>query len=214
MNQKSNISFGNFPAVFGGLALTAMLAFTGCATKTADDSATSAVKLPPHVEIITLREGDSVKITFPGSPNLDTTQSIRRDGKIQLSLVGDVDAAGLTPDELKDKLLKLYASQITSKEIVVALESSSFPVYVTGAVIHPGTITSDHPITALQAIMEAGGFDLTTANMKSVKIIRNENGLMKHYVVNLKAVLDGSSDKTFYMKPEDIIYVSERFQPF
>jgi protein involved in polysaccharide export with SLBB domain len=111
-------------------------------------------------------------------------------------------------------LLKLYASQITSKEIVVALESASFTVYVTGAVVKPGPITSNHPITALQSIMEAGGFDLTTANMKTVKIIRNENGLMKHYAINLKAVLDGSSDKTFYMKPDDIIYVTERFQPF
>jgi protein involved in polysaccharide export with SLBB domain len=70
-------------------------------------------------------------------------------------------------------------------------------------------------MTALEAVMEAGGFDYATANMRSVKIIRNENGVMKHYTVNLKRVLDGDKDEVpFYLKPQDIIYVSERFELF
>jgi polysaccharide biosynthesis/export protein len=116
---------------------------------------------------------------------------------------------------LQDSLIKLYATQIASKEITVSLQSSSFPIFVTGAVVHPGKIMSDHPITALEAVMESGGFDYATANLKAVKIIRNENGEMKHYIVNLKRVLDGDKDeKPFYLKPQDIIYVSERFELF
>ena len=80
--------------------------------------------------------------------------------------------------------------------------------------IHPGKILSDHPITALEAVMEAGGPDYTTANLKAVKVIRNENGTMKNYKVNLKAVLDGDNTQPFYLKPDDIIYVTERFQMF
>jgi protein involved in polysaccharide export with SLBB domain len=45
-----------------------------------------------------LRQGDTVKVTFPGSPNLNQTEQVRLDGKISLPLVGDVQAAGQTPD--------------------------------------------------------------------------------------------------------------------
>ena len=163
---------------------------------------------------IILREGDVLKITFPGSPNLDTTQPIRRDGKLNLPLIGEVVAAGISPSALQDKLVQAYASQISTKEVVVQVQSSSFPVFVTGAVLHPGKILSDHPLTALEAIMEAGGFNYDTADMRHVKIDRNVNGVMQHYTVDLKALLVGVETKSFYLQPEDIVYVPERFSPF
>ena len=196
--------------IFSGILLAALLSLTGCASPDGGKPAAPTA----HSETIILRAGDIVAISFPGSANLNTTQQIRRDGKIVLPLVGEVDAAGMSPDALQQSLVKLYATQLSSKEVLVALQSSSFPVFVTGAVIHPGKILSDHPITALEAVMEAGGPDYTTANLKSVKIIRNENGAMKNYKVNLKAVLDGDNSQPFYLKPEDIIYVSEKFQIF
>lgn len=201
-------------AAFCGLILAVLFVFSGCTTTGQKPPAVTSVA-PTHAELITLREGDEVKVSFPDSPNLDTSQQIRRDGKISMQLVGEVQAAGLTPDELQDSLIKLYAPQIASKQITVAVVSSTFPVYVTGAVVHPGKILSDHPLTALEAVMEAGGFDYTTANMRAVKIIRNENGVMKHYVVNLKQALQDNNDVTpFYLKPGDIIYVSQRFELF
>jgi polysaccharide export outer membrane protein len=167
-----------------------------------------------HTESLILREGDVLKITFPGSPNLDATQPIRRDGKIVLSLVGEVPAVGLTPDELQKKLIELFAPQISSREVVVVVESSSFPVYVTGQVIHPGKIQTDHPLTALEAVMEAGGFDFATANLKSVKITRTEKGATKAFKLDLKRALDGKEAKPFYLKPGDILFVPERLQVF
>jgi polysaccharide export outer membrane protein len=169
---------------------------------------------PAHSEVIILREGDVVKISFPDSANLDTTLPIRRDGKISPQLVGDVQAAGLTIDQLQDTLIKLYIPQIGQKNITVTLESSSFPVFVTGAVVRPGKILSDHPMTALEAVMESGGFDYATANTRAVRIIRNENGVMKHFTVNLQRILDGKDSTPFYLEPGDIIYVSQRFELF
>ena len=192
--------------------MAAALAFTGCATNQSTLPVVAADK--GQNEMVILREGDSVKISFPGSPNLDTTQQIRRDGKISLSLVGEVDAKGLTPDALQKKLIDLYAPQISSKEIYVSVASSTFPVFVNGAVIHPGKVLSDHPLTALEAIMEAGGYDPNTANLKAVKVIRNESGKLKNYQVNLKDILDGKSDQPFYLQPNDIVVVPERFQMF
>lgn len=136
-------------------------------------SLAEASQLP---ETQTLREGDTLKISFPGAPNLDTTQQIRRDGRITMSMVGEVMAAGLTPDALEKELLKGYSSQLLSKEVTVTVVSSSISVFVTGAVIRPGKVVSDHPISALEAIMETGGFDSVKADMKAVVVIRQEGG--------------------------------------
>jgi polysaccharide export outer membrane protein len=167
-----------------------------------------------HSEPITLREGDVVRITFPGAPNLNTSQPIRRDGKIDLTLVGEVEAAGLTPAQLEKKLAGLYSSQLLDKEVNVTVESSTFPVFVTGAVMRPGKVLSDHPITALEAVMEAGGFDYTRANLKSVRVLRNINGQIEHIKLNLASVLQGDETEAFYLKPQDILYVPEKFNWF
>ena len=194
-----------------GLLWLATLVFTGCVTEPLPSVANAGKS---GSDLVILREGDTVKISFPGAPNMDATQQIRRDGKISLALIGEVDAVGLTPDALREKLVALVGPQIGSKEVNVSLQTSTFPVFVNGSVMRPGKILSDHPITALEAIMEAGGFNLNTANLKAVKVIRNESGVLKNYVVNLKAVLDGKSDKPFYLKPGDIVFVPERFQMF
>ena len=197
--------------VLSCLLMAVLAGLTGCTTY---DTPKPLPADQARSEMIILREGDELKITFPGSANLDSTQQIRRDGKIVMPLIGEVQAAGMTPDALRQSLVKLYASQISSQEINVFVQSSSFPVFVNGAVIHPGKILSDHPITALEAVMEAGGFDYSTANTKDVKIIRNEGGKMKNYQVNLQRILDGKEDAPFYLKPQDIIYVPQRFQFF
>jgi polysaccharide export outer membrane protein len=206
------------PLVFIATGLLA-----GCENQSNFDAANS-LKMPAAKtgepaaktnESLTLREGDVVKVSFPGSPTLDTTQEIRRDGKINLPLgVGDVDAAGMTPAALEKKLEDLYAPQLSSKQVMVQVESSSFPFYVTGMVLHPGKILTDHPITALEAVMEAGGFDYTTADLKDVTVIRRENNIMRNYKLNLKAVLNGRQTDPFYLKPDDIVYVPERFNIF
>ena len=91
-------------------------------------------------------------------------------------MVGEVVAAGLTPADLEKEILKLYSSQLVTKEVTVTVTSSSFPVFVTGAVIRPGKILSDHPITALEAIMEAGGFDYAKADLGHVRVVREREG--------------------------------------
>ena len=145
---------------------------------------------------------------------MDTTQQIRRDGKITLPLVGEVQAAGTTTEALQQDLVKLYAPQLSSKEVLVTLTSSSFPVFVTGSVIRPGKIVSDHPITALDAIMEAGGVDYTKANLKAVRVLRHNGDRVENYTLNLKLILEGKDSKPFYLQPSDIVFVPERLTWF
>ena len=138
--------------------------------------------------------------------------AIRRDGKIGLYLVGEVPAAGLTPVELEKELKKRYKDQISVNEITVSVESDAFPIYVTGAVMHPQKVMSNHPITILEAIMEAGGPDYLKANIKAVTVLRpEEGGRVKQIIINLNDVIRGKPSDPFYMKPGDTIIVREKF---
>ncbi len=162
---------------------------------------------------LVLREGDQVTVSFPGAPTLNSgAQTIRRDGVITLPLVGEVTAAGKTPAQLEQELVKRYGDQLQTKEVNVAVVSA-LPIYVTGAVLRPGKISSDRPITALQAIMEVG-IDYTKANLKAVRVVRNEGGKTEHHILNLKRVLRGTDSDQFMLKPADIVYVPERFSWF
>jgi polysaccharide export outer membrane protein len=162
----------------------------------------------------TIREGDIVRIAFPGAANLNTVQLVRRDGKIEMPLLGELQAAGLTPGQLEQEVLKRYGNQLLSKEVTVTVDSASYDVFVTGAVIKPGKVSAVRPMTALEAIMESGGPDYTKANLKEVTVVRQENGRAKNYKLNLRAVLDGKKTDAFYLKPSDIIYVREKFNWF
>ncbi len=201
-------------SLFRNVALVSLLLatlVTGCQTASKPSALPAAAK---HTEVIELREGDTVKVTFPGAPTLNTTQPVRRDGKIVMPLTGELSVVGLTPAKVEEEILKLYAAQLVTKQVSVTVESSTFPVYVTGATIRPGKILSDHPITVLEAIMEAGGFDYAKANLTKVTVIRTKGNTTQNFTVNLKDVLAGKPVKPFYLSPLDIVYVPEKFSWF
>src|ERR1043166_7646369 len=155
--------------VVAGLALNCWL-ISGCS------SAPKAFGGPPAIitpDVQVLSPGDVIKISFPGTPNLSSeSQQIRRDGRVNLYMVGEIKAADKTPAQLEKELTDAYAPQLASKDVKVTVVSSSFAVFVTGAVMKPGKIMSDRALTAFDAIMEAGGFDNARANTKAVRVIR------------------------------------------
>lgn len=200
-----------------GLALVVMMLFSGCQTPSEPRPSEFGAIHPPATkpDVLVLHEGDVVRVTFPGATALNgQSQTIRRDGIISVPSLGEIKAAGLTTKELEKAILDTYGSQIQTKEVNVTLESSAFSVYVTGSVLRPGKITADRPLTALEAVMEAGGPDYTKANLKKVTVIRVENGRTERHVLNLKLVLDGQSTEQFKLKPADIVYVPEKFTWF
>ena len=159
-------------------------------------------------EATQLMPGDEIEIAFLGATDLNTTQVIRRDGGITLKLIGDVQAAGLTPQKLQEELIKRYASQLQVKELAITLKTPP-PVFVSGAVLAPGRVDMKFPLTVLDAIMLAGGFNEEWAEFRKVLVIRNENGMHRTYTVNFGSLLTGGvEEKAFYLKPFDMVYVS------
>lgn len=196
--------------LFQAAAFLGVLALLGCNTPRFQPVNLGQAK--NKTPSLVLREGDVVRVSFPGAPKLNTApQAIRRDGRISLPLVGEVTAAGKTPAQLESELTKLYASQLVVKAVTVNVESATFSVYVTGAVLKPGRVDSNRPITALEAIMEAGGFDYSKANLKAVTVTRTAGERVEHFTLDLKRVLTGQDSEPFYLKPSDIVFVPERF---
>ncbi|MCF7762215.1 MAG: polysaccharide biosynthesis/export family protein [Verrucomicrobia bacterium] len=212
--RRKTGTWGRNPNPVASVAMLAVflwLSATGCRTphdtsKLPDGQATPS-------EVVQLSEGDTVKISFPGAPDLETTQQIRRDGRISLPTLGEFKAVGLTPGSMEQELIKVFGSQLQTKAVNVTVLSSSFPIFVTGAVLRPGKLMSDRPMTAMGAIMEAGGFDYSKANLKAVTIIRQEDRY-RRFRLDFKQILKGKEDMPFQLQPGDVIYVPERFTWF
>ena len=83
-----------------------------------------------------------------------------------------------------------------------------------GAVQRPGKMLISEPTTVIDAILDGGGFDYQRANVHKVRVIRQANGKTERFVLDLQLVLDGKNTKEFYVRPNDIIFVPEKFTWF
>ena len=190
--------------VLGLLCLLAVM--TGCQSFGPETWSPSEHSAPPLS--VQLAAGDVLDLTFLGAPEMNTSQTIRRDGRIALRLVGEVVAAGKTAAELRREITALYTSQLQIKEVTILVKSPA-PVFVSGSVLRPGRITTDRALTVLEAIMECGGFAANDAEVRNVVVIRHQDGKRYGYCVNLEPALQGEEGNAFYLKPFDIVYVPQ-----
>jgi len=157
---------------------------------------------------ITLGPGDEIEVKFYNVPELDETQFVRQDGCISLHLVGDVKVEGLTIPQVRDTLITLFTPVLQNPDIVVIARSMfSNMIHVGGEVNTPGYISMPGRLTALEAIMQAGGFNTATASAGNVVIIRFKDGKRYGGKLNLSGALKGKEVQPFFLEPHDIVYV-------
>ena len=158
---------------------------------------------------VVLQPGDVLQVKFLYWPELNEEQQmIRPDGKISLQLVGDVHAGGLAPDELRSQLLELYEDKIIDPEISVVVNSlDSHRVYVGGEVLAPGLYLIQGQLTALSAIMQAGGPRKASAKLNSVVIVRQSGGRQYGTTIDLRMALKNAETDPFMLAPGDVVYV-------
>lgn len=156
----------------------------------------------------TLAAGDEINVAFSGAPELNLKQKIQANGKVSLPTIGDVSAAGKSITTFQAQLTSLYQSHLQDPTVIVSMETAASGVYVSGEVLKPGKYPLDRPMTALEAIMEAGGFT-KFANPKQVILIRNQNGKNQRYVINMNDALSGMDSSPFYVRTYDVIYVKQ-----
>jgi polysaccharide biosynthesis/export protein len=155
----------------------------------------------------TLSAGDVIVVSYPGAPELNTTQRVSANGRVSLPKVGDVNAAGKSVASLQSQLSGMYASHLTNPTVLVAVETAAAGVYVAGEVTRPGKIPLDRPMTAFEAVMEAGGFS-KFANPKQVTVVRTQSGKQQRYSLNFDDTLRGGG-QAFYLRPYDTVFVNK-----
>jgi polysaccharide export outer membrane protein len=171
---------------------------------------------PVNVSEYVVGPGDVIRISVWEHDQFSDTVTIGPDGRITLHLLGDIPVAGLTRDELKDKITERLAEFLTKDAMEVLqvtvsiVEFNSRKIFVFGQVRNPGTVTLTPELSLLEAIM-AQAVPTPGADLTSVKIIPAETGVgaaRKIMTVNMEEVLErGDISRLPKLRPGDRVYV-------
>jgi polysaccharide export outer membrane protein len=125
-----------------------------------------------------------------------------------MPLVDEIQAAGITPLQLKEKLTEKLKDFVEAPNVtVIVMEANSFKVYVSGQVKNPGVLKLRSETSLAQVISMVGGFS-DWANQSKIIIIRKENGKEKRFTVNYKKIVKGKDlSLNILLKPGDTIIV-------
>jgi polysaccharide biosynthesis/export protein len=151
---------------------------------------------------------DVLTIDVWKEPEISRTVPVRRDGKISLPLLNDLQAAGLTPTQLSMEIVeKLRATIVHPQVTVIVAQMSGLRIYIMGQVTRGGAYPLVPDMTAMQALSIAGGFT-PFAKLKKIYVMRSENGEDKIFPINYKEVLGGRKmQQNIHLKPGDTIVV-------
>jgi protein involved in polysaccharide export with SLBB domain len=210
MGRNFTVGTPLFVGLLGGL-----LAVAACAGNPPPASPQQPAAAPtPGAEVANLpyrlQRDDVVEVRLAYTPEFNVTQPIRSDGRISLELIGEVEAAGLTPSELRDLLIARYSTILREPTVSVILaKSAGQRVYVGGEVASPGMIPIEGGggLTALRAIVRAGGFRNTGAS-SNVVILRDQQSAEPLFLtLDLAADLKGAAGHDIVLRPNDIVFV-------
>ena len=167
--------------------------------------AAPGLNLPPEY---TIGADDVLSIVFWRDKELTADVTVRPDGKVSLPLLNDVQASGLTPAQLKDRIVEESKKYVEDPNVtVVVKEIRSRKVYITGEVRKAGPYLLTGAMTVLQMISIAGGL-ADFARPEKISIVRVENGKSVSYKFNYKEVIEGKKlVQNIELKPGDTIIV-------
>lgn len=162
---------------------------------------------PAISEEYIIQPGDLLEMKFFYNSEMNDGMTVRPDGRISMQLIGEVVAAGRSPNELSVLLKQKYGKELKNPEITVIVRSFGSRVYVDGEVKKPGELELLRPLTVMQAISRAEG--LTEKAWKEALVIRRIKGreplVMKLDIDDVVTGRDFSQD--IGLVPFDIVYV-------
>jgi polysaccharide biosynthesis/export protein len=175
--------------------------------KVANTNAGAAARVMDTAAEYQIGPEDVLDISVWKNPELSRKVPVRPDGKISLPLVNDIQAAGLTPTELRQQLTKRLAEYVPTPEVaVVVQEVQSLKVAVVGAVKTPGRFMLRSPATVLECLALAQGLTEFAARERIV-VLRQNGATTQRIPFNYRKIADGSEQDNFFVKAGDIIVV-------
>src|SRR5436309_2269782 len=192
--------------------LSCMFVFAGKVSAQAVDNAgrdeAAEPAKPAAVPSYVIQPNDLLEIYVWKEPELTRKVLVRPDGRISFPLVQDMQAAGMTPGDIKLEIeveLKKYIEVPNVTVIVEAIQS--YRIFVTGKVGKSGAIMTEKPITVLQALSLAGGF-VDFANPAEVVVIRNTSAGNLLFRFNYLDVIKGKNfNQNMLLRTGDVIVV-------
>jgi polysaccharide export outer membrane protein len=167
--------------------------------------AAPGVTLPPEYTIGT---DDVLSVIFWRDKELTSDVTVRPDGKVSLPLLNDVQASGLTPAQLKDRIVEESKKYVEDPNVTVVVKDiKSRRVFITGEVKKPGPYSLTGTTTVLQLLSISGGLG-DYAKADKISIVRTENGKPVSFRFNYKEVLAGKKlAQNIELRPGDTIIV-------
>jgi protein involved in polysaccharide export with SLBB domain len=190
--------------VFAGILLIS------CASQSSNVKEVQPISWPETQKpfIYTIAPGDQLDIKFFYNPELNETITVRPDGMISLQLIDEIQAAGLKPPELDNKLTELYSRELRKPVLTVIVRSFTRQrIYVGGEVNTPGLIVLPAGMTTLQAIFQSGGFKETADPAETLVIRKGENNQPMPIRIDLAALMEAQGGSDFQLRADDIVYV-------
>ena len=160
----------------------------------------------------TIGPEDVLGILFWRDQEMSGDVTVRPDGMITLPLIRDVKAAGLTPDQLADRIQEAVREFITDASVtVVVRQMNSRKVFITGEVARPGAYPlGSSSMTVMQLIAVAGGLN-EFAEAGSISVIRVEAGKTRTFAFDYANVARGRKpEQNMVLRPGDTVVVPER----
>src|SRR5436309_6752335 len=194
------------------VATLVMLALTTTGLGSAAPPASGQKSEPTHEQgDYRLGPEDVLDIAVWNNVAISRTVPVRPDGKISLPLLNDVQAAGLTPMQLRDVLIKKLAEYTPTPEVsVIIREVHSFKVSVIGEVKKPGRHELKNRATVLDALAMAEGLG-EFASRGRIVILRQEGNTLKRIPFNYNKVVSANGAngemENFLLQPGDIVVV-------
>jgi len=134
---------------------------------------------------------DVLDITVWKEPDVSRVVPVRPDGRISLPLINDIQAAGLSPEQLAATVAEKLRKFLNKPQVTVIVTAvNSQRVFVVGEVLQAGAFPLFPGMTVLQALGSAGGFT-TFANVKNIHIVRIRDGKQVELPFNYREVLKG-----------------------
>lgn len=168
------------------------------------------VAVPFNVNGGSFSVGKDGTVTEGNSEAKERGYKVDMNGDIEFPILGKLHVAGLTAVRVAGLIKDKIISGNYIKDPLVDVEFLNFKYSVVGAVGHSGTFTADDGrVTLLEAIAKAG--DLTArARVNRVGVLREENGVRKLYMQDLRSK-DLFNSPCFYLQQNDVVYVEPKF---
>jgi polysaccharide export outer membrane protein len=165
----------------------------------------------------TLHPGDVVELTYRLSPELNQVVTLEPDGYASLNIAGDVKLSGLTKEQAKNLIMTKVSARLNAPEINLVLKDFQKPYVVVGGEVQlPGKIELRQNMTAMQALLLAGGAKQSAEATRVVLFRHIDEEVGEVHVLNLDKITKKKSlEQDMLLQPGDMLLVpSNKLEKF